>query len=121
MTRVTRFRGRFTFVAIVALLSGCAANTGTLQLPIQSISLRPIASQKSPDSPAFQILHKFGGSGDGWYPASAPIDVKGTLYGTTVRGGTHNAGTVFSISKSGEETLLHSFGASSDGAYKGRP
>jgi uncharacterized repeat protein (TIGR03803 family) len=118
MTRVTRFHGGFTFVTIVALLSGCAANTGTSQLPIQSDSLRTIASQASLDSPAFQILHKFGGASDGWYPASTLINVKGTLYGTTVRGGAYNAGTVFSISKGGEETVLHSFAGAADG---GRP
>jgi hypothetical protein len=87
MTRVTRFYGRLTSLAIVAMLSACAGITSTPQLPMQSNSLAPVASQTSLDSPAFQILHKFGSSGDGWYPASTLINVKGTLYGTTVRGG----------------------------------
>jgi len=44
------------------------------------------------------------------------IDVRGELYGTTVRGGANDAGTVFKIAK-GVETVLHSFGIGKDGAY----
>ena len=73
------------------------------------------------------VLHSFGGSGDGIYPYGGLIDVNGTLYGTTSNGGTvscgvrygnvHGCGTVFSITTSGEETVLHSFGAPKDGKY----
>ncbi|HEY1654555.1 MAG TPA: choice-of-anchor tandem repeat GloVer-containing protein [Candidatus Tumulicola sp.] len=66
-----------------------------------------------------KVLHSFGGSGDGSWPfdSSGLIDVNGTLYGTTEYGGAHNLGTVFSISPtSGTEQVLHSFGASGDGA-----
>lgn len=45
------------------------------------------------------------------------INVKGTLYGTTDNGGTYGFGTVFSISTSGTEQVLHSFGSGPDGAY----
>ncbi|MGB8521189.1 MAG: choice-of-anchor tandem repeat GloVer-containing protein, partial [Candidatus Tumulicola sp.] len=38
------------------------------------------------------------------------------FYGTTRYGGTHDAGSVYRISKTGNETVLHSFGAGSDGA-----
>jgi uncharacterized repeat protein (TIGR03803 family) len=37
------------------------------------------------------------------------IDVKGTLYGTTVEGGAYNNGTVFSITPGGKEKVLYSF------------
>lgn len=65
------------------------------------------------------VLHSFAGKpSDGADPSSALIDVNGTLYGTTVAGGASNYGTVFSISPSGTETVLHSFKAgTSDGAY----
>jgi uncharacterized repeat protein (TIGR03803 family) len=65
------------------------------------------------------VLYSFkGGSHDGEYPAQeALLDVNGTLYGTTKRGGTNNLGTVFSITTSGVETVLHSFGGSGDGIY----
>jgi uncharacterized repeat protein (TIGR03803 family) len=72
------------------------------------------------------VLHSFG-YGDGAYPYAGLIDVKGTLYGTTVAGGSYTCrnymyyegcGTVFSITPSGTETVLHRFaGDSKDGAY----
>jgi uncharacterized repeat protein (TIGR03803 family) len=64
------------------------------------------------------VLHSFtGGAGDGAYPWAGLIDVKGTLYGTTVSGGTTDDGTVFTVSTSGAESLLYSFkGPPADGA-----
>jgi uncharacterized repeat protein (TIGR03803 family) len=65
-----------------------------------------------------QVLHYFRGGHDGADPAASLIDVKGTLYGTTNYGGTYskyNGGTVFSISTTGREHVLHSFGSGSDG------
>ncbi len=56
-----------------------------------------------------KVLHRFTGQPDGGYPWAGLIDVNGTLYGTTARGGTYKLGTVFSISTSGKETVLHSF------------
>lgn len=65
------------------------------------------------------VLYSFkGGSGDGEHPTqSALVDVNGTLYGTSKRGGADNRGTVFSITRSGKETVLHSFGGPEDGVY----
>lgn len=40
----------------------------------------------------------------------------GVLYGTTIDGGRYGGGTVFSISLNGRERIVHSFGASGDGA-----
>jgi uncharacterized repeat protein (TIGR03803 family) len=63
------------------------------------------------------VLHSFGKRPDGENPSASLIDVKGTLYGTTRGGGTYgDDGTVFSISTTGKEKVLHSFGAGSDGA-----
>jgi uncharacterized repeat protein (TIGR03803 family) len=42
--------------------------------------------------------------------------VGGTLYGTTAGGGAYEKGTVFSMSPTGTEKVLHSFGYGSDGA-----
>lgn len=65
-------------------------------------------------------LHQFEGP-DGSNPSASLIDVKGTLYGTTVYGGANcgsgGCGTVFSITPSGTETVLHSFGGAGDGQY----
>jgi uncharacterized repeat protein (TIGR03803 family) len=64
------------------------------------------------------VLHSFGGSGDGTYPSAGLVNVNGTLYGTTVAGGAINGGTVFAITPSGTETVLHSFGGGSgDGVH----
>jgi uncharacterized repeat protein (TIGR03803 family) len=66
-------------------------------------------------------LHAFGNSGDGVSP-NGLIDVKGRLYGTTSLGGDvpcyeFGCGTVYSVTTSGVEKVLYSFGLSSDGEY----
>ena len=65
------------------------------------------------------VLYRFkGGPGDGRYPTQADLlDVNGTLYGMTKSGGANNRGTVFSITTSGNETVVHSFGGSGDGIF----
>ncbi|HEY6486724.1 MAG TPA: choice-of-anchor tandem repeat GloVer-containing protein [Candidatus Cybelea sp.] len=65
------------------------------------------------------VLYSFKGSpGDGNYPTQEVLlDVSGTLYGTTKRGGTNDRGTVFSMTTSGAEAVLHSFGGSGDGVF----
>ena len=57
------------------------------------------------------VLYKFGGApNDGEWPTSDLIYVSGMMYGTTSAGGTTGGGTVFSITPSGTETVLYSFG-----------
>ncbi len=65
-----------------------------------------------------KVIYRFrGGSDDGAQPDAGLLDVNGTLYGTTSYGGTNGYGTVFSITRSGKETVLHKFaGSPSDGA-----
>jgi uncharacterized repeat protein (TIGR03803 family) len=65
------------------------------------------------------ILHSFDENGtDGAYPAANLVrDAEGNLYATTVSGGIYTYyGTVFELAQSGTETVLHSFGAGSDGS-----
>ncbi|HEY1612936.1 MAG TPA: choice-of-anchor tandem repeat GloVer-containing protein [Rhizomicrobium sp.] len=64
------------------------------------------------------VLYAFtGNSIDAAYPeASLLMDKKGNLFGTTKFGGTSNGGTVFRLAPDLTETILHSFGAGSDGA-----
>lgn len=55
---------------------------------------------------------------DGLTPNASLITVNGTLYGTTMAGGTYGLGTVFALNLgTGAETVLHSFSGGSDGTY----
>ena len=66
-------------------------------------------------SPSFSLLYSFHGK-TGANPLAPPIaDAQGNLYGTTQDGGAHGLGTVYEITASGEETVLHSFKAAPDG------
>lgn len=68
-------------------------------------------------------LYHFKGGSDGSHPQADLIDVNGTLYGTTYDGGSttcaesDGCGTVFSVSASGTEKVLHAFAGGSDGAH----
>jgi uncharacterized repeat protein (TIGR03803 family) len=58
------------------------------------------------------VLYSFGATGDGRNPfAALTIGTDGNLYGTTTLGGAGNKGTLFSLTTSGVETILVSFGA----------
>ncbi len=57
-----------------------------------------------------KVLYSFGStSADGTYPLTELTRLHGKLYGTTYYGGACSAGTVFSITLSGTEKVLHSF------------
>ena len=63
-----------------------------------------------------QVLYSFTGGNDGAYPYAGVVrDGKGNLYGTTIQGGAYNYGTVFEVTATGVEKVLHSFGTSADG------
>jgi uncharacterized repeat protein (TIGR03803 family) len=55
-------------------------------------------------------LHNFSGP-DGSYPSAGLTEAGGVFYGTTVGGGAHGFGTVFTLTSAGAFTLLHSFDA----------
>jgi uncharacterized repeat protein (TIGR03803 family) len=69
------------------------------------------------------VLHTFGGPGDGTLPFSGLTYSRGLLCGTTSGGGAYGYGTIFSlappISAGGAwtETVNYSFTGASDGAY----
>ncbi len=67
------------------------------------------------------VLYSFKGGSTGGSDGAAPtggliMDAAGNLYGTTIAGGSSNAGTVFKLDPSGNETVLYSFKGGSDGA-----
>jgi uncharacterized repeat protein (TIGR03803 family) len=70
------------------------------------------------------VLYLFAGGSDGSQPSASLTEVNGMLYGTTIFGGgkgcsgyaRFGCGTVFGITLSGTESILHRFGGGSDGA-----
>jgi len=59
-----------------------------------------------------RVLHSFSSDGsDGIYPGAAVTMVDAALYGTTSAGGADGDGTVFRVTTSGKERVLHSFGS----------
>jgi uncharacterized repeat protein (TIGR03803 family) len=77
---------------------------------------------KATISGAETVLYTFVGS-DGGTPATALLNVGGTVYGTTSAGGSKDCrddlgcGTVFSASLAGAVTTLHTFRGYRNGAY----
>jgi uncharacterized repeat protein (TIGR03803 family) len=111
--------------AAAALLAAC----GGSQLPIGAPGVKPqiFARAAREHSTSYRVVYAFGATPDGNFPVGNLIDVAGTLYGTTARGGAASScgarsgygpgGTVFSITLSGTEKVIHSFGGASDGCY----
>jgi uncharacterized repeat protein (TIGR03803 family) len=59
---------------------------------------------------------KFNSATSGDFPQGPLTNVKGTLYGTTQGGGTHDDGTVFKLTPAVDQKIIYSFKAGSDGA-----
>ena len=65
-----------------------------------------------------RVLHLFGNTGDGSTPRGDLVAIGGKIYGTTYGGGTgcqFGCGTVYSVTQSGTETVLHNFTGAPDG------
>ncbi|MGO8672106.1 MAG: choice-of-anchor tandem repeat GloVer-containing protein, partial [Capsulimonadaceae bacterium] len=61
-------------------------------------------------SGAYSLLYGFGTSPDGSLPSTALVQgADGDFYGTTILGGSGNAGTVFRMDTTGNVTILHNF------------
>jgi uncharacterized repeat protein (TIGR03803 family) len=62
------------------------------------------------------VLYNFAGKSDGAKPFSGLTNLNGVLYGTTsAGGGPHNYGTLYGITPSGSETVLHRFTGAAGG------
>ena len=95
------------------MLVGCNGGNGT------PLSPSPFTAERTHARRAYTLLYSFEGYPDGLEPYADLISVKGLLYGTTESGGSSpllqarrlGGGTVFSITSSGTETVLHNFAA----------
>jgi uncharacterized repeat protein (TIGR03803 family) len=57
------------------------------------------------------VLHSFGNAYDGSHPSNSNfLQYGGALYGTTCAGGAYNLGTIFTMTDSGKEHIIYSFG-----------
>jgi uncharacterized repeat protein (TIGR03803 family) len=110
-----------TFAAI-AMLSGCGGGSGMPLSP--SPAFRMTSPERAHVPTSYSVLYSFKpDSKDGIFPSAGLDNINGTLYGTTKAGGgdgclnSLGCGTVFSVTASGKETVLHRFnGGSADGA-----
>lgn len=102
-----------------ATLAACSGSPSPISAPL-SPSAVGLTAQRVHSASKYSVLYSFGGySGDGLSPLyESLLNVNGTLYGTTSAGGAYEGedGTVFSITRSGKETVIHSFGHAHDGA-----
>jgi uncharacterized repeat protein (TIGR03803 family) len=107
-----------------AILTACGGSGPQITVPL-SQSPAGVTAQRRYVRPAYAVLYSFrGGTRDGQQPRAGLINANGTLYGTTLFGGSGSCmngsfsgcGAVFAIRRSGKETLLYSFaGGSGDG------
>jgi uncharacterized repeat protein (TIGR03803 family) len=109
--------GRYALgVCAAAMLAGCGGGRTPL-----SPSPAEVTAVPTHERPAYSVLYSFkGGTSDGKYPEADLLNVNGTLYGTTSEGGcgsSDHCGTVFKVTTSGKEAVLHNFGGSGDGSY----
>jgi uncharacterized repeat protein (TIGR03803 family) len=93
----------------------------SIALMLAKIGVLGLVTIQSVKAQTFTLLHTFAGPlKDGATPSAGLVmDAKGNLYGTTTSGGSSGYyGTVFKVSATGKETVLHSFtNGPTDGAY----
>lgn len=115
-------RVAISICAAAALLAACGGSQGPISAPGAMPQVSAGAARTS--GTTYEVLHSFSGDPDGQNPQAGLIDVGGTLYGTTYAGGRNDrsgygygGGTVFKVTASGREKVLHSFGAVGDGLW----
>ena len=106
---------RWTTIALALCLwvpAGCSQHASS-PLPVppsDMLRLQPNAVVKA--------LYSFKASPDGSYPAGRLLLSNGAFYGNTTDGGKSGFGTIYKISTTGKESVLHSFaGSPNDGRY----
>ncbi len=93
--------------------SGPCSGTGSCMVTVTQNNTSVTASFSLPQQE--MLMHSFGGNGGQTPLGSLISDSSGNFYGTTSMAGMNGKGTVFEVSATGTETVLHSFGSGSDG------
>ena len=88
---------------LVRLAAGATMSLALAACGDRAGSSPPVAT------PTETVLYSFAGGTDGAHPAGLVMDASGNLYGTTSGGGTSGLGTVFKITPTSTESMLHSF------------
>ena len=125
MKFITINRAALGICATAALLSACGGSQPPIGATPQSsaTTLARIVTHRRPASNSYKVVYQFKGRPDGREPRAEVLDVNGTFYGTTYNGGESacfrklGCGTVYTVTASGSETVLHSFTGGSDGAH----
>lgn len=116
MIAVVKLRHRYLIAVSVSCcmsIAGCAPTSNLYT--VEPTSRTRVASALHPAGFGYRLVHNFGSKSDGYFPSGSLIVVGNKLYGTTEFGGYGNNGTVFSITGSGVESVLHRF-SGRDGA-----
>jgi uncharacterized repeat protein (TIGR03803 family) len=109
---------RIGFALKIGVAAALLASCGAPGAVPQSNAIAPtVTSHRILPASSYQVLHRFGSVSHGTHPFAGLIHVNGTLYGTTMRGGSSDNGTVYSISTTGQTKVLYSFKGGSDGAW----
>jgi uncharacterized repeat protein (TIGR03803 family) len=114
MRRWNLSRGALSVCVAAALVAGCGGSQPPIGAPGAIQQTHALGARGK--STNYKVLYRFFGAPDGALPYAELIDVHGTLYGTTGKGGTANRGVIFSIMKSGTEKVLYSVQKAPDGA-----
>jgi uncharacterized repeat protein (TIGR03803 family) len=103
----------YSLLLFCLLLAGCStAPAGSGAVPA---TIKANAGRVTRSVAACNLIYQFGGQPDGSVPQAGLANLEGKLYGTTTAGGTDDLGTVYSVTSSGSEAILHSFTGSPDG------
>lgn len=117
MLERTRICNALSTITAAVLLGGCGVSPSTFG-PSENTQETRTTLVKAPSS-SYQSLFSFSGS-NGANPSASLTALNGTLYGTTQSGGAtarcKSCGTVFSVTTTGQEAVLHSFSGEPDGA-----
>jgi len=99
------------------LISRICLRAATLAMALAGMLAPALLPAPSAHAQGFKLLYTFSGGADGAYPQEVALiaDQSGNLYGTTEGGGASNAGVVFKLDPSGQETVLYSFTGGADG------